>query len=212
MENIESKNPTVKRMMSEVDNDSDKGGGSWRQSEDEDDIDDINGFDESMGGLNQRKRPIHYKNIHWENAPENIQCRSSEEYMQKVMYKVPLNKLYKVFASCNYNERSLYCPVLVKIMDKDILKKNFGKQFLLQVWTIEGILVFERSMHKPVCNFCISDDKFLFQEEPTSPTIFFVRLYLDKPVYVYKLNFDGKLIEGLVNTVFQGDKYVIPDD
>ena len=37
--------------------------------------------------------------------------------MNKVMYSVPLNKLYQVMASCQYNEDSEFCPVLVKIVD-----------------------------------------------------------------------------------------------
>lgn len=35
--------------------------------------------------------------------------------MHKVMYQVPLNQLYEVVASCNYDERSDFCPVLIRI-------------------------------------------------------------------------------------------------
>ena len=54
--------------------------------------------------------------------------------MKGVMYQVPLNKLYKVVASCNYNENGRFCPVLVKIMDQKIKEINKGFTFLLQVW------------------------------------------------------------------------------
>jgi hypothetical protein len=66
------------------------------------------------------------------------QCRTAKEYMQKVMYEVPLNKLYQVVASCNYNENSLFCPVLLKITDPKILGFNKDKKYLLQVWTNRG--------------------------------------------------------------------------
>lgn len=55
--------------------------------------------------------------------------------MRKVVYQVPLNKLYKIVASCLYEEGAQFCPVLVKIMDSEILKLSGGKEFLLQVWT-----------------------------------------------------------------------------
>ena len=49
-------------------------------------------------------------------------------------FKVPLDKLYKVLASCNYNVMNKYCPVLLEIEDETCLNKNGGKPFLLQVW------------------------------------------------------------------------------
>ena len=73
--------------------------------------------------------------------------------MQKVMYHVPLYKLYKVVASCLYEEGALFCPVLVKIIDLTVLKENEGKPFLLQVWSIKGEMVFERSLSMPPANW-----------------------------------------------------------
>ena len=43
--------------------------------------------------------------------------------MKGVMYSVPLNKLYKVLSSCNFNENSRFCPVLVQIIDKKIIER-----------------------------------------------------------------------------------------
>ena len=42
--------------------------------------------------------------------------------MDMVMYEIPLEKLYKVVASCQYQEGSDFCPVLVKIIDPEIMK------------------------------------------------------------------------------------------
>ena len=53
-------------------------------------------------------------------------------------FKVPLDKLYKVVASCNYNVSNLFCPVLVEVVDKMILAKNGGMPFLIQVWDRQG--------------------------------------------------------------------------
>ena len=37
--------------------------------------------------------------------------------LNEVMYKVPLNKLYKIIASCSDNYDIFYCPVIVQIID-----------------------------------------------------------------------------------------------
>lgn len=50
------------------------------------------------------------------------QAKTAKDYMQQVMYSVPLNQLYKLMASCNYNENADFCPVLVRIMDPIIRK------------------------------------------------------------------------------------------
>ena len=82
--------------------------------------------------------------------------------MNQVMYKVPLDELYTIISSCNYNEESDFCPVLIKIENHKIIQLNKDKKYLLQVWTREGVMVFERPMEKPVCNWNISKDKLLF--------------------------------------------------
>ena len=96
--------------------------------------------------------------------------------MDNVKFSVPLNKLYKVIASCNYNASNAFCPVLVEIIDKFVLKNNKGMKFLLQVWTNKGDLVFEKALKQPCCNWNLTKDKFLFQLNPNSPQIYLVRL------------------------------------
>ena len=88
--------------------------------------------------------------------------------MRNVMNQAPIKKLYKVIASCNYNENADFCPVLVEIIDDKILENNDGQPFLLQVWTKKGEMVFEMSFDHPVCNWNISNNKFVFQERPDS--------------------------------------------
>ena len=82
--------------------------------------------------------------------------------MRSVMNQAPLKKLYKVIASCNYNEDANFCPVLVQIIDKIILANNNLQPFLLQVWTKKGEMVFEMPLDYPVCNWNISNNKFVF--------------------------------------------------
>lgn len=84
--------------------------------------------------------------------------------MKNVMYSVPLNKLYKMMASCQYTEGASFCPVLIQIVDETILQIHNGVKYLLQVWTKKGDMVFEKPLQQPVCNWNISEDKFIFQE------------------------------------------------
>ena len=66
--------------------------------------------------------------------------------MKEVMFSVPLSKLYKVIGSCNYNEDALFCPVLVEIIDPEVLIKNGNLKFLLQVWGRQGDMLFEKPL------------------------------------------------------------------
>ena len=97
--------------------------------------------------------------------------------MKAVMYSVPLSKLYRVVASCQYNENGEFCPVLVEIVDEKILMMNDMRKYLLQVWDKRGDMIFEKSLRQPVCNWNISRNKFIFQETVNSREVFIVRLY-----------------------------------
>lgn len=113
------------------------------------------------------------------NKLKHKQFKTAKDFMKGVMYNVPLNRLYKVLASCNYNEAGRFCPVIVEIIDQKILMINKGMPFLLQVWNRYGTMVFEKPLKKPITNWNISDDKFIFQQETNSPDIYVVRLFED---------------------------------
>ena len=151
---------------------------------------------------------------HEKNSLENNQFRSTKEFMQGVRYTIPLNELYEVQASCTYDEDANYCPVLVKIIDATILVNNSNKPYLLQVWTKHGDMVFERSLMKPPCNWNVSNDKFLFQEESDSPEIFVVRMFLDKPPNFFKFTFPLKATTDRINTQYdvENERFVIPPE
>ena len=126
------------------------------------------------------------KNAHRTNAPAENQYKSAKDFMRNVMYSVPLNKLYKVVASCNYNEKADFCPVLLEVKDKSILQHNHRCPFLLQVWTRKGEMVFERALKQPCCNWNIAGDKFMYQETPESACIYLVLLFMDKKAVIFK--------------------------
>ena len=103
------------------------------------------------------------------------------------MYDVELHKLYEVMASSQYTEDSDFCPVMVKISNEDIIAENGGRQYLLQVWSIKGELVFEKPMEKPVTSWNVSRNKLLFQEDDDNPNlVYLVKLFIDKPPVAFK--------------------------
>jgi hypothetical protein len=63
-------------------------------------------------------------------------------------------------------------------------------------------LIFERPLHKPVSNWNIAQDTFLFQEETNSPEVFLLRLFIDKPALFFKFSFPQSVTEGLINVVY----------
>ena len=66
----------------------------------------------------------HMREAHSRMKLSDNQAKTAKDYMQQVMYSVPLNQLYKLMASCNYNENADFCPVLVRIMDPKIRKMS----------------------------------------------------------------------------------------
>ena len=82
---------------------------------------------------------------HEKNRLENNLFSSSKELLTELQFIVPLNGLYKLISSCNYNVSNTYCPVLVQIKDEEI-KDQSGKEYLLQVWDREGQMLFERPL------------------------------------------------------------------
>ena len=83
------------------------------------------------------------KEAHKENDLElNLSSiRTASDYMKKVEFKVPLNQLYEVVASCYDTEGADYCGILVRIVDKTILSLNHDLPYLLQVFALELALV-----------------------------------------------------------------------
>ena len=105
---------------------------------------------------------------------------------KKLMFNCPLDRLYTVKASCNYNMQNSFCPVLVEIKDEVALQMNNNMAYLLQVWNLQGECVFERSLENPVSNWNINGDIFMFQENSEDLDIWIVKLKNNKKAFVYR--------------------------
>ena len=80
---------------------------------------------------------------------------------------------------------------MVKINNEDIIEQNEGKRYLLQVWSINGVMVFEKPLDKPVVNWNVSRNKLLFQEDvfnSSNNEVYLVKLFIDKPPIVFKFS------------------------
>ena len=116
------------------------------------------------------------------------------------MFQVPLYELYEVMASCQYHENATFCPVLLRINDRKILEYNDKMPFLLQIWTVNGEMVFEKSLKKPVANWNISDNKLVYMEENNSKEVFLVKVFVDKEPVIFKFNLPANLITDSINS------------
>ena len=79
---------------------------------------------------------------------------------------------------------------MVKINNEDIIEQNGVKRYLLQVWSINGVMVFEKPLDKPVVNWNISRNKLIFQEDTFNGLneVYLVKLFIDKPPIVFKFS------------------------
>ena len=59
--------------------------------------------------------------VHEENNLRNSQALYAKDYMLQVSYSVPIDKLYRVLSSCNFDTDLEFCPVLLQIMDDRII-------------------------------------------------------------------------------------------
>ena len=120
--------------------------------------------------------------------------------MKQVSYLVPIKDLYEVVASCNFSTELDFCPVILRINDENIIEKNGGKAFLMQVWTRKGELAFERKLDKPVDNWNISTDKLLFHETEDSDTLHVVKLRSQNTSTMWELKLPPGTFEDEIKT------------
>ena len=77
---------------------------------------------------------------------------------------------------------------------------------MLQVWTDEGELIFERALHKPVSNWNISEEKFIFQEDKDSEDIYVVRLFKKRQPLLFKITLpEWDMTKDRINSYFDVD-------
>ena len=155
---------------------------------------------------------------HSKNSLEGHQFKIAKDFLNRAEFSVPLDKLYKVLASCNFNENNFYCPVLLQVVNSKIKEHAPDKDYLLQVWTKEGEMVFERALKYPVFNWNVTHDKLMFQEEPEEnegsgiPTLWVVKLFKDKTPFIFKFKFPAGFKNDVVRTKFDKfqNKLVVP--
>ena len=108
------------------------------------------------------------------------QPKTVKEYMAKIFYTVKISQLYEVVDSCVYDMKSVFCPVLLRIKNEKIKQENGGLEYLLQVWSNRGMLVYEKQLSKRPSDWNISTDKFVFMEEDAPNKVSVVKLELYK--------------------------------
>ena len=151
---------------------------------------------------------------HSANSLQGNRITSAKDLMQRVMYQVPLSRLYSIVASCQFDENARFCPILVKINDETIRKNNGGRSFLLQVWNLQGEMAFEKPLEKPVSNWNISNDVLLYLEDISSTEVWMVKLFEDKSPILYKFLIPSLNKEKAINSFYDHSiqNFVIPSE
>ena len=67
--------------------------------------------------------------------------QNSELFLEAVKKDAPLDKLFKVVLDCYRDQNLLMCPLLVEVVDPELMK-FYGGKYLIQVWNDEGNMVF----------------------------------------------------------------------
>lgn len=75
---------------------------------------------------------------------------------------------------------SVFCPVLLRIKNEKIKAQNGGLEYLLQVWSNRGMLVYEKQLSDRPSDWNISTDKFVFMEQGIPDKVSVVKLELCK--------------------------------
>ena len=85
---------------------------------------------------------------------------------------------------------------------------------MLQVWTIKGVMVFEKPMDMPVANWNICGNKLVFMEDIASTDIYLVKLFLDKEPVVFKFKLPSSTSGNLDNSYYDAtiENLRVPED
>ena len=69
-------------------------------------------------------------------------------------------------------------------------------------------MLFEKALPKPVTNWNITSDSFIWQEESTVPTVFLIKLFPneEKEPQIFQFNLPASKIEGQIGVKYDDDK------
>lgn len=140
----------------------------------------------------------------------------SDAFLYDCQYSLDLNELYTLSgksATCSYNECMEYAPVLIKISDK-IKRLHSNHNYLLQCWDHFGTKVFQLKLQKPIKQWAICFDYFIFKTQaPDADSDYFQIMnlrnhsrtlvidFLKDDSYVYFAYNNGKLFAANHTTI-----------
>lgn len=91
-------------------------------------------------------------------------------------FSLNLEDLYTVVDSANYNRSNKFCPVLLKVGPKMVPDDTaHAEKYLLQVWSNEGEMIFEKELNQKVKCWNIYGDNFFWQERDNLNVIYLLQ-------------------------------------
>ena len=82
-------------------------------------------------------------------------------------FNVDISKLYSVLTSACNNQANRYCPVQLCVNDLSLIE-HYGGQYLIQLWSDNKELVYQRVRSQPLANRNLIDNYFIFQEDESA--------------------------------------------
>ena len=72
--------------------------------------------------------------------------------------RIELQDLYEIETAELDSANSKFCAVHVRVKDDKIKEINNGMPYLLQIWQVGGIMLFEKPLKKPVVDWRMNMD------------------------------------------------------
>lgn len=83
-----------------------------------------------------------------------------DEFLNNIMIKIDLSKLYKIKDTCYYSQFMPFCPILLENTHIEGPKK-----YHLQVWDLKGNMIYEaqKIFEEPPVSWCITYEYFVYR-------------------------------------------------
>ena len=89
---------------------------------------------------------------------------SPEKLLQSMSFNVDTALLYEIEKTCVLSQANRYCPILLQVNDKDLVKE-YGGEYVIQVWSDEKQLLYEKVRESTIYSWSLINNFFVFRDE-----------------------------------------------
>ena len=89
---------------------------------------------------------------------------SPEKLLQSMSFNVDTALLYEIEKTCVLSQANRYCPILLQVNDKELVKE-YGGEYVIQVWSDEKQLLYEKVRESTIYSWSLINNFFVFRDE-----------------------------------------------